>query len=191
MEKTSDSADLAGRLLIASPGMEDPRFRGSVILVCAHSDEGSMGLIINKPTPEVSLDNLLEQLKIPLGEDRRDIRVHFGGPVETGRGFVLHTTDYEATAATMTVGEDFAMTASLDILQSFADGDGPRQAMLMLGYSGWGPGQLESELVRNGWLVADADRKVVFDSPPAEKWQAALALIGIDPVLLSATGGRA
>ncbi len=150
-----------------------------------------MGLIVNKPTPEIKMHNLLEQLEIPTSDDRREIRVHFGGPVETGRGFVLHSPDYETEDATLQVGKAFAMTASVDILQQLAKGTGPSNAMLMLGYSGWGPGQLEEEIVHNGWLIADAEPGIVFEQDAGGKWRAALATLGIDPILLSAQGGRA
>ena len=191
MIRQDDSANLAGKLLIASPGMEDPRFRSAVVFLCAHSEDGSMGLIVNKPTPEIKMHNLLEQLEIPTSGDRREIRVHFGGPVESGRGFVLHSPDYETEDATLQVGKAFAMTASVDILQQLAKGTGPSNAMLMLGYSGWGPGQLEEEIVHNGWLIADAEPGIVFEQDAGGKWQAALATLGIDPILLSAQGGRA
>ena len=183
--------DLTGRLLVAAPGMTDTRFDGSVIFVCAHTPEGAMGLIVNMPTPEVLMDNLLDQLEIPRSGQRRNIGVHFGGPVESGRGFVLHSGDYCADEATLRVNPAFHMTASLDILRQFADGKGPGKALLMLGYAGWGPGQLEAEIVGDGWLVAEASPQIVFDDPPATKWMSAVRSMGIDPVHLSATGGHA
>lgn len=191
MADLTEETDLSGKLLIASPGMGDPRFDGTVIYLCAHTPEGSMGLIVNRPTPEIDLSNLLEQLDIDAKDNARDIRVHFGGPVETGRGFVLHSQDFTIDEATMKVGDDFAMSASIEILHFLARGEGPKAALLMLGYSGWGPGQLEDELINNGWLVADATPELVFDLEPDEKWQAALASLGIDPLMLSAQGGRA
>lgn len=171
--------------------MGDPRFAGAVIFLCAYSDEGAMGLIINRPTPEIPLDNLLEQLQIPIGPEKRNIRVHFGGPVETGRGFVLHSSDYQSEGATLNVNERLSMTASLEILQAMAQGGGPADARLMLGYSGWAPGQLETEIVQNGWLIADAPPDLVFRADTGGIWAAALAQLGIDPLSLSATGGRA
>jgi len=191
MAANFDPTDLTGKLLIASPGMGDPRFMGSVIFLCAYSDEGAMGLIINRPTPEIPLDNLLEQLEIPTGPEKRNIRVHFGGPVETGRGFVLHSNDYQATDATLVVNDQLSMTASLEILQAMAQGGGPANARLMLGYSGWGPGQLEAEIIENGWLIADAPPDVVFRADAAGIWEAALKQLGIDPISLSSSGGRA
>lgn len=187
----TQATDLTGKLLIASPGMGDPRFAGSVIFLCAYSGDGAMGLIINRPTPEIPLDNLLEQLDIPVGPDKRDIRVHFGGPVETGRGFVLHSSDYSAEEATLRVNDALSMTASLEILQAMASGGGPREARLMLGYSGWGPGQLESEIIENGWLIADAPPDLVFTADTGTIWSAALKQLGIDPILLSTSGGNA
>lgn len=183
--------DLSGKLLIAMPGMGDLRFQRSVIVLCAHSDEGAMGLIVNKPTTDLSFSGLLEHLGIKLGGQGRDIRVHFGGPVERGRGFVLHSDDWEGGEATMTVPGGLRMTATLDVLQALASGEGPDQALLALGYSGWGPGQLEGEIGRNDWLVADAGPDLIFSSEDPGKWSGALRRIGIDPVTLSAAAGRA
>lgn len=183
--------DLDGKLLIAMPGMGDPRFEKAVILMCAHSDEGAMGLIVNKPTTDLSFASLLEQLSIPRAPAGRDIRVHFGGPVERGRGFVLHSADYEGGPATMQIAGRFGMTATLDILEALAQGGGPSQALLALGYAGWGPGQLESEIRANGWLVGDAPDSLVFSRDDAGKWAGALKGLGIDPLTLSASAGRA
>ena len=183
--------DLDGKLLLAMPGMGDPRFEKTVILICAHSDDGAMGLIVNKPAPELSFAGLLDQLNIPRAADGRDIHVHYGGPVERGRGFVLHSRDYRGGAATMQIDARFGMTATLDILEALAKGDGPAHALLALGYSGWGPGQLEAEILSNGWLIADAPADVVFSSDDAGKWAAVLRGMGIDPISLSAAAGRA
>jgi putative transcriptional regulator len=184
--------DLAGKLLIAMPGMGDPRFDRSVILICAHSDDGAMGLIVNKAIPDVSFTGLLDQLNIPRAPEGRDIRVHFGGPVERGRGFVLHSGDYRARGGgTMDIPGDYAMTATQDILAALARGAGPGSALFALGYSGWGPGQLESEIARNDWLTSEADTGLVFDDNDAAKWAAALRRMGIDPLSLSGTAGRA
>lgn len=183
--------ELDGKLLVAMPGMGDPRFAKSVILICAHSPEGAMGLIVNRPSRDMSFRNLLEQLKIPRAPLGRDIRVHMGGPVERGRGFVLHSGDYTGGPATMKVGEGYGMTATLDILEALARGEGPAQAILALGYSGWGPGQLEDEIKANGWLVADASAALVFSQDDAGKWASALRGMGIDPLTLSALSGRA
>ncbi len=191
MTDNNDSLDLNGKLLIAMPGMGDPRFAKSVIFMCAHSPEGAMGLIVNKPTPGLKLADLLEQLEIPKGSGKRDIRVHFGGPVEHGRGFVLHSADYSSSDATMEIDDRFGMTATQDVLKAIADGEGPDVAMLMLGYAGWEGGQLEDEIVDNGWLVTDATPEIVFGSDANAKWVAALKTLGIDPLMLSAAAGRA
>ncbi len=189
--KKRDASFLDGQLLIAMPGMGDQRFDRTVIFVCDHSEKGAMGLIVNKPAKELSFSDLLAQLKIPAQIDLGAIQVHVGGPVEHGRGFVLHSPDYSVRESSLHVGPDFAMTATVDILQDIARGHGPRQALLALGYAGWGPGQLESEIRANGWLTAPADRDVVFSARDTDKWTAALRSISIDPRLLSAEGGRA
>ncbi len=183
--------DLTGKLLIAMPGMEDSRFQRSVILLCAHSGEGAMGLIVNKLAPEMSFSNLLKHLGIAPGDGARDIRVHLGGPVERGRGFVLHTDDWGGGEATMQVPGGLRMTATLDILEALAGGQGPARALLALGYSGWGPGQLEAEIGRNDWLVCEAGTDLVFADSDPGKWAGALRLMGVDPVMLSAAAGRA
>lgn len=186
-----DGKFLDGQLLIAMPGMGDTRFERSVIFLCAHSAEGAMGLIVNKPASELSFPGLLTQLKIEPRVDVKGIRVHFGGPVENGRGFVLHSSDYRVEDSSLSVSSDFAMTATVDILQDIARGAGPSRALLALGYAGWGPGQLESEIQANGWLTAPADVELVFGRADPEKWGAALRSISIDPRLLSIEGGRA
>jgi len=191
MADTSDSSDLCGKLLIAMPGMGDPRFDRSVIYLCAHSPEGSMGLIVNKPAPGVTLKDLLTQLKIPQSQESRDVSVHFGGPVENGRGFVLHSAEYVANESTLKVDDQFGMTETLDVLSDMAQGSGPNQRILALGYSGWGPGQLDGEIHRNGWLTCDASPEIVFGKDDDAKWVAALNSMGIDPLLLSAEAGHA
>jgi len=186
--------DLSGKLLIAMPGMGDPRFDKSVVYICAHGDEGAMGLIINKPTPDLMFADLLKQLGIPQGDASGPVGgqpIHFGGPVETARGFVLHSSDYSIADATLTIDPVFAMTATRDILTDMARGQGPVKSLLALGYAGWAPGQLEAELQQNGWLVADAAPEIVFAEENGSKWKAALETLGIDPLMLSAAGGRA
>ncbi len=184
--------DLCGSILIAMPGMGDPRFERSVIFICAHSDDGAMGLIVNKPADDLSFAGLLEQLEIPLAPAGRDIRVHFGGPVERSRGFVLHSADYRAGVATMEVPGGYGMTSTTDVLKAMAGGVGPDQALLALGYAGWGPGQLEAEIRRNDWLtVEDAPQALVFTEDDSGKWTRALRHMGIDPLTLSPTAGRA
>ena len=191
MNNTLQSSDLSGKLLIAMPGMGDPRFEKSVIFMCAHSDEGAMGLIINKPAPEVKLDELLKQMGIEQADTAASIMVHFGGPVEHGRGFVLHSAEYEATEATLKVDETFALSATLDVLEDIATGGGPDQSFLALGYAGWAPGQLEAELQENGWLTTDSSAELVFGTGSVDKWATAIRSMGIDPLMLSAEGGRA
>lgn len=185
------SDNLAGRMLIAMPGMGDPRFDKSVVFICAHTDEGAMGLIVNKPAGDLSFRDLLEQLDITATEEAGEIRVHFGGPVEHGRGFVLHSDDYATNDSTVRVSGGYGMTATLDILHDIARGEGPEECIMALGYAGWGPGQLESEFQRNGWLAAPADRSIVFGPDNGGKWEAALRLLGIPPSALSARGGSA
>lgn len=183
--------NLSGRLLIAMPSMGDSRFAQSVIFMCSHSDQGAMGLIVNKPADDLSFKDLLKQLDIKTPADARSIRIHVGGPVEFGRGFVLHSAEYSQEEATMDVTPEFGMTATLDILEDIAEGNGPEQAILAMGYAGWSAGQLEAEIVRNGWLIGDATQSLVFGREDGTKWQGALAHMGIDPLMLSPEGGRA
>ncbi len=183
--------DLGGQILIAMPGMGDPRFEHSVILVCAHSPDGAMGLIINKPVPDLSFERLIDQLSIPKSQAGREILVHQGGPVERSRGFVLHSRDWQAGKSTMQIAGHFGMTATMDILEALAQGAGPASALLALGYSGWGPGQLEAEIGRNDWLTAEPEPALIFSPDDGGKWAGALRGMGIDPISLSATSGRA
>ncbi|MFD2740226.1 YqgE/AlgH family protein [Sulfitobacter aestuarii] len=183
--------DLTGKLLVAMPGMGDPRFSHAVIYLCAHSEDGAMGLIVNRPAPDLRLSDVLDQLVSEPAEGQSELGVHIGGPVETGRGFVLHSDEYRSAMQTLEVADGFAMTATLDILEAIAAGLGPERALLMLGYAGWGPGQLEAEIAQNGWLTCDAGMALVFDQPDAKKWGAALNSIGIDPLGLSSSAGRA
>ncbi|MFT6774920.1 MAG: putative transcriptional regulator [Paracoccaceae bacterium] len=182
---------LAGVMLIAAPAMEDPRFSHSVVYVCEHSAKGAMGLIVNKPSREVGLEDLLGQLKIEPTAAAEKIAVHFGGPVEMGRGFVLHSDDFETPGATHKLQDGLALTATVEILRAIARGDGPRRAILALGYAGWSAGQLEGELQRNGWLSCPGDPDLVLGDADDAKWAAALGKIGVDPAVLSAVGGSA
>ena len=182
---------LTGRLLIAMPGMGDPRFEHSVVLLCDHSAEGAMGLIVNKQMRDLDMPTLLSQLNIDALADLSRRRVHFGGPVEPGRGFVLHSPEYASGSTTLRVRDDLSMTATLDVLESIGAGRGPERWQMMLGYAGWGPGQLEGELAQNAWLVAEATPGLIFDLPAAKKWQAALHSLGVSALALSAEGGRA
>lgn len=191
MTKAKSEMDLTGKLLIAMPGMGDPRFHHGVIFICEHSDRGAMGLIVNKPLADLPFARLLEQLEIEVGPGAKHARVHFGGPVESGRGFVLHSTDYGSSEGTMKVRQDYAMTATLDVLEDISAGRGPARAILALGYAGWGPGQLEDEIGQNGWLTAEASDEVIFTANNPSKWDLALKSLGIDAITLSATAGRA
>ena len=187
----TDNINLNGKLLIAMPGMGDPRFANSVVFICAHSADGAMGLMVNKPTGDLRFSDLIDQLSISPGDDMLDRDVHFGGPVETGRGFVLHDYGYHSSISTMDVNDRFAMTATLDILEDLAQGRGPDRAIIALGYAGWGPEQLEAEIAQNGWLTCDADPALVFDTADARKWDAALNTLGINALSLSSEAGHA
>jgi len=182
---------LDGKFLVAMPGMGDPRFDHAVIFMCVHTPEGAMGLTINRPARGLDFKELMEQLGVTGDDAVNGPEVLFGGPVEHGRGFVLHSTDYFTKGGTMSISEDFGMTATKDVLQDIADGKGPDKRLLSLGYAGWGPGQLEAEIQKNGWLICDADPKIVFDTPWSKKWNAAMSSLGFDPAMLSADGGRA
>lgn len=182
---------LDGQLLIAMPGMQDSRFHRSLVYLCAHSADGAMGIIVNKRADNLKLEDLFEKLDIPVGEKIAKAPVHYGGPVETGRGFVLHSSDYGADEATMKVDDGTSMTATLDILHAMASDRGPNRAIVALGYAGWAPGQLEAELQANGWLACPADQDLLFNPDEDTKWDKALAKLGVHPAMLSATGGRA
>ena len=180
------------------PGMSDERFSRTVIYLCAHSSEGAMGIVVNKPAPHISFPELLVQLEVVPASDsirlpaRADaVRVLRGGPVETGRGFVLHSADFYIENSTLPIDEGICLTATLDILKAIATGGGPESAVLALGYAGWAPGQLETEIQANGWLNCPADRRLIFDDPLDTKYERALAKIGIDPSHLVAEAGHA
>ena len=181
---------LTGQLLIAMPNMRDPRFARSVIYVCAHNADGAMGLVVNRLVGSVTFPDLLEQLNIEGGTACEEIRVHFGGPVESGRGFVLHSGDYSHDS-TLQVDEKMALTATVDILTDIAQGRGPRCSLLALGYAGWGPGQLDSEFQANGWLSVAADETLIFDDDLDSKWERAIGKLGIDVSSLSGEAGHA
>ncbi|MEL6997279.1 MAG: YqgE/AlgH family protein [Pseudomonadota bacterium] len=181
---------LDGQVLIAMPGMEDPRFAKSLVFICAHSDDGAMGLIVNKLVGDLVWEDLFKKIEIPIGSVNAPRPIQFGGPVETERGFVLHSSDYHAEGATLKVDEDTSMTATIEILQDIAMARGPDQALLMLGYAGWAPGQLESELQMNGWLLCEPDASLIFGDNQDAKWDLAMSKLGIDPALLG-SGGHA
>ena len=185
-----DDRFLTGQLLIAMPAMADPRFAQSVIYLCAHTEEGAMGLVLNRPLAKPSFDELLRQLEIAPVPPARRIRLCAGGPVDNARGFVLHTADWTGEGS-LRVNDRLALTASLDVLAAIAGGGGPRQGLLALGYAGWGPGQLDAEIQQNAWLTVAADERVVFDARTDSKWREALASLHIDPLALSAAAGHA
>lgn len=182
---------LTGQLLVAMPQMTDPRFARSVVYICAHNgEEGAMGLVVNKLLDSLTMDELLTHLKLETPRLDPARPVHFGGPVEPGRGFVLHSPDYRENA-TLVVGDEFAVTATLDILRAIGRGEGPRRNLLALGYAGWAPGQLDAEMQANGWLSVAADSDLVFDTDFDGKWQRALGKLGVDLTMLSTDAGHA
>ena len=187
---TAGGGWLTGQLLVAMPTMQDPRFARSVICLCAHSDDGAMGLVLNKPLDGLSFEDLLKQLDLDPVPPQRRIRLMAGGPVENGRGFVLHTADWE-TEGSLKVQPDVMLTASVDILKAIAGGGGPREGFLALGYAGWGPGQLEDEIAENAWLSVPADERLLFAASPEKLWREALAKLHVDPALLSGVAGHA
>jgi putative transcriptional regulator len=196
--EASGQGYLDGQLLIAMPVMEDERFARSVIYVCAHSSEGAMGIIVNRPAGSINFPELLVQLEIidkadqiKLSENAESMRVLKGGPVETGRGFVLHSSDFFIKDATLPIDEGICLTATVDILKAIAKGAGPKHAILALGYAGWAPGQLENEIQDNGWLHCAADPDLIFGGNVDEKYDRALHKIGIEPGMLSNEAGHA
>lgn len=184
------SGYLAGQLLIAMPTMQDSRFARSIVYICAHTADGAMGLVINRLLGQLTFPELLEQIGISANQPIQNVRVHFGGPVESGRGFVLHSADFR-TEGTLIVEDGIALTASVEILKAIADGRGPRQSLLALGYAGWGPGQLEDEIHKNGWLNVQADEALVFDGDLDSKWDRAMSKLGVDSRMLSGAAGHA
>jgi putative transcriptional regulator len=191
MDKPDDEqSQLTGMLLVAMPSMPDPRFSRSVIYLCAHSSDGAMGLVVNQVAGNVTFPAVIGQLGIEAGQDCEDTPVHLGGPVETSRGFVLHSADY-VQESTLVIDDRFALTATIDVLRAIAEGHGPSRRVLALGYAGWSPGQLDQEIQNNGWLVAPADPEIVFGRDNDAKWLSALRAIGVDPSLLSTTAGHA
>ncbi len=191
MENQEDRAGfLEGKLLLAMPGMTDPRFERSVIYICSHSHEGAMGLVINHPIPNLTFGNLLKQLDIEDDGLAPQIPVHAGGPMDTGRGFVLHSPDFvEDTSVKLC--SDVALTATVDILKALAGQGGPKQRMVILGYAGWGPGQLEDEISQNAWLSTDPTGDVLFETRDDQKWPRAMASLGVDIAMLSSEAGHA
>ena len=197
-DETSGEGYLDGRLLIAMPIMDDERFSRSVIYLCAHSSEGAMGIVVNRAAGSIDFPGLLVQLniidkdhQIALPDSAESLKVLKGGPVETGRGFVLHSSDFFIKDATLPIDDGICLTATLDILKAIASGIGPKQAILALGYAGWAPGQLENEIQHNGWLHCDADPDLIFGRNVEDKYKLALDKIGIDLAMLSNEAGHA
>lgn len=190
MTDAAPFSSLEGKLLLAMPGMGDPRFVKSVILICTHTEDGAMGLAVNRPIDHLTFSQLLHQLNIDV-PGRDDIPIHAGGPVETGRGFVLHSPDYSQDTTLFINNGTVGLSATVDILKALARGKGPRNHLLALGYAGWGKGQLEHEIGRNSWLTVDSSDQLIFSVPPGEKWPRAMAEIGVDVAKLSAAAGHA
>jgi putative transcriptional regulator len=189
---------LDGQMLIAMPVMDDERFQRTVIYMCAHSAEGAMGIIVNRPAGSIDFPGLLMQLeiikkgeRIALPKSAEAMKVLRGGPVEPGRGFVLHSSDFFIKDSTLEIDQGVSLTATLDILKAIATGAGPSRALLALGYAGWRPGQLENEIQHNGWLHCPADSDLVFDKDVDSKYERALKKIGIDLAMLSNEAGHA
>lgn len=198
LRAAASSIKLEGQLLIAMPTMQDRRFQRSVIYVCAHSSEGAMGLIINQRANHISAPDLLQKLGISprnpqdkITSEVLALSIQVGGPVETGRGFVLHSSDYFAEDSTLAIEKGVCLTATIDILKAIAQGRGPMRAMLALGYAGWSPGQLENEIQSNGWLHCPADPDLVFDDDLETKYPRALARLGVDLSHLVSDAGHA
>lgn len=186
------TGSLQGRFLIAMPSMQDNRFARTVIYMCSHSAEGAMGLVINKPSDQITFADLLEQLSIESDTPCVPaVPILVGGPVDGGRGFVLHSSEYDGASSTIQVGDGVRLTATTDVIRAIADGTGPHDKLLALGYAGWEPGQLEAEIKANGWLVSDAEPDIIFAPDVEAKWLKALATIGVDPSLLSGEAGHA
>jgi len=197
IESWVKDSTLEGQLLLAMPTMTDKRFRRAVIYMCRHSDEGAMGIIVNQRAPSVTFRSLLQQLDLleadddEAGSELEERAVHIGGPVSTERGFVLHSDDYTVDGSTLPIADGICLTATIDILRAIAEGKGPAENLLALGYSGWAPGQLETEIHANGWLHCTADRDLVFGSDIDHTYERALSKLGIDPAFLVSSAGHA
>jgi len=184
------SSYLVGQFLVSMPGMADPRFENTVIYMCHHAADGAMGLIVNRSIEDLAFRDILTQLDIKPARSCEHIRVHRGGPVETSRGFVLHTADYHREG-TLVVSEDIALSATTEVLRAIAVGEGPSRSLMALGYAGWGEGQLDDEIKRNAWLSVPADLDLLFAEDLGSKWVRALGKLGINPAMLSASAGHA
>lgn len=187
---TTSTGSLTGQFLIAMPAMEDPRFQRTLIYMCAHNEEGAMGLVVNRLFGTVTFADLVEQLDTTIATPANNQPVHYGGPVEAGRGFVLHSTDY-VQEGTLMVNDKVALTATIDILRAISEKRGPQRNLLLLGYAGWGPGQLDAEIQANGWLTVPGDEDLLYDSKLTDKWQRAIGKLGFDLSKLSGEAGHA
>jgi putative transcriptional regulator len=185
--------NLANHFLIAMPSMNDPIFGGTVVYICEHNEKGVLGVVINKPT-DMTMDVLFDRIDLKVAEGLRasveDEPIMFGGPVQDDRGFVLHSPGGRYSSS-LSVTDDVAFTTSIDVLEAVANGTGPRRMLVSIGYAGWSPGQLEEEIARNGWLTVSADARVLFDLPIEERYNAAIKLLGIDPLMLASEAGHA
>ena len=190
---STSGLNLANHFLIAMPSMQDPIFGGTVVYICEHNDKGVLGVVINKPT-DMTMEILFERIDLTISDGLHSEVVNepimFGGPVQDDRGFVLHTpgTPYSSS---LTVTDEVAFTTSIDVLEAVANGTGPSRLLVSIGYAGWSPGQLEDEIGRNGWLTVGADPHVLFDLPIEERYNAAIKLLGIDPMMLASEAGHA
>ena len=182
---------LTGKLLIAMPGMPDMRFEKSVIFMCSHSAEGALGLIVNKPLDGLPFRELMTQMDIPVTDATPSVPVMFGGPVETDRGYVLHSNERASVSASLAVTSEISLTPTIDILRAIARGTGPQKFLFALGYAGWGPGQIEEEIAGNGWIHCDADSELIFRGDATSKWELALAKLGASISGLSSDIGHA
>ncbi|NMD09145.1 MAG: YqgE/AlgH family protein [Phyllobacteriaceae bacterium] len=192
---TSAVTNLAGKLLIAMPSIRDGNFDRSVVFLCAHSEQGAMGFVINKPAPLTLFSDLIDKTELldsidEVPEDVLRMPVRLGGPVETFRGFVLHSPDYPTDQTSLKVGQGYVVSATLDVLRDIATGQGPQQRLIALGYVGWSPGQLENEILHNGWLHCEADADIIFAADLERKHAQALAKLGVDPRMLSSEAGH-
>lgn len=181
---------LTGHFLIAMPHMQDPRFKEAIIFLCGHDNQGAMGLVINKLIKSVTLDDLLQQLNLPKSPTVLNLDIHYGGPVEIGRGFMLHSTDY-MTDVSVPVLKNVALSSTTVVLEDLLKGQGPKNILLALGYAGWSASQLEGEIKQNGWLTMPADAALIFDTEPDTLWKRTLRTLGITPSNLAPAAGHA
>ena len=192
-------SSLEGQFLVAMPSLKGPFFERSVVYLCSHSEDGAMGLVVNQISSQITFPDLLRQVDVLDDDDdainlplpARQMQVLDGGPVDQGRGFVLHSADYQLESSTLAVSNEICLTATLEILRALAEGRGPRSALLTLGYAGWSPGQLEEELQSNSWLTCDADSALLFECAPSDLYERSLAQMGIDLSMLSSEAGHA